>query len=324
MIRMRVSQKSWPLKQPLKFAFAELTAIDVLTVELNSGAARGRGEGIGVFFYGDNPEKGSLELAAFEHGFASQVEIEAALVGLKSYAARNALDCALWDLRCKQTSTTICEMIGAPVGTIQTFETVSLDAPSAMAAAAVKVAGPRLKLKVDAPRIVDQVRAVRQVRGDAILMADANQDLSLKRLREVAPALAELNLVMLEQPLAAGEDAGLAGFKSPIPLCADESCFTVSALEGLVGLYDAVNIKLDKTGGLTGALTLLAEARRLGFDVLVGCMAGTSLSMAPALALAAMCDFADLDGPLLLADDYDNAARYVDGTVYPPPAEFWG
>ncbi|KCZ86183.1 mandelate racemase/muconate lactonizing enzyme family protein [Hyphomonas adhaerens MHS-3] len=321
---MRVSQKSWPLKQPLKFAFAELHSIDVLTVELDSGAARGRGEGIGVFFHGDNPEKGAIELAAFEKGFGSQVAVEAALGGLKSYAARNALDCALWDLRCKEASTSIHEMIGAPAGTIQTFQTISLDAPGAMAAAAEKVTGPRLKLKVDAPRIVDQVRAVRQVRGDAILMADANQDLSFERLREVAPALAKLNLIMLEQPLTAGEDADLAGFQSPIPLCADESCFTVSALEGLAGLYDAVNIKLDKTGGLTGALALLAEARRLGFDVLVGCMAGTSLSMAPALALATMCDFADLDGPLLLADDYDNAARYVDGTVYPPPKEFWG
>jgi L-Ala-D/L-Glu epimerase len=324
MIRMQVSQKSWPLKKPLKFAFAELTQIDVVTVELTSGSWRGRGEGIGVFFRDETPLKGARELATLGDGFASRDAAEAACRRLKSYAARNALDCALWDLRCKETSTPISELIGSAGGTVSTFETISLDSPEMMAAAARTVAGTRLKLKVDAARIVEQVRAVRDVRRDAILMADANQDLDLKRLREVAPALAELGLIMLEQPLPAGEDLCLADFQSPIPLCADESCFTAADVEGLVGLYESVNIKLDKTGGLTGALALLAEARRLGLGTLVGCMAGTSLSMAPALALAIQCDFADLDGPLLLADDYDNGARYQNGTVQPPPTAFWG
>jgi L-alanine-DL-glutamate epimerase-like enolase superfamily enzyme len=321
---MQVSQTSWPLKKPLRFAFAGLTGIDVVTVELTLGSWRGRGEGIGVFFRDDTPLKGARELAALGDGFTSIDAAEAACGHLTSYAARNALDCALWDLRCKEASTPICELIGSHGGPVSTFETISLDAPEVMAAAARMVAGNHLKLKVDAPGIVEQVRAVRNVRGDAILMADANQDLDLKRLREVAPVLAELGLVMLEQPLPAGEDGCLADYQSPIPLCADESCFTAEHVERLVGLYDSVNIKLDKAGGLTGALALLAEARRLGFGILVGCMAGTSLSMAPALALAAQCDFADLDGPLLLADDYENGARYLNGAVQPPPTEFWG
>ena len=324
MIRMTFAQSSWPLKQPLKFAFAELTAIDVLTVELSSGDLRGRGEGIGVFFRGDTPETGAKVLATLGEGFVDLKTAKAVCSRLASYAARNALDCALWDLQCKLGVNPIRRLIGSREGPVDTFETISLGAPEAMAAAARKVAGNRLKLKVNGPGIVDQVRAVRGARGDAILMADANQDLSFERLQEVVPALAEMGLVLLEQPLPAGQDACLSGFQSPVPLCADESCFSAADVAALAGRYDAVNIKLDKAGGLTGGLAVLAEARRHGLRTLVGCMAGTSLSMAPALALAAMCDFADLDGPLLLADDYDNAAQYENGAVRAPPAQFWG
>ena len=324
MIRMTCAQSSWALKQPLKFAFAELTAIDVLTVELTSGDLSGRGEGIGVFFRGDTPEAGAEALAALGDGFVD-VESARAICGrLDSYAARNALDCALWDLQCKLGMTPIRRLIGSPDGPVDTFETISLGPPDAMAVAAREVAGNRLKLKVNGPGIIEQVRAVRGARGDAILMADANQDLSFERLQEVVPSLAEMGLVLLEQPLPAGQDSCLSDFRSPVPLCADESCFSAEDVAGLSGRYDAVNIKLDKAGGLTGGLAVLAEARRHGLGTLVGCMAGTSLSMAPALALAAMCDFADLDGPLLLADDYNNAARYLNGVVYAPPAEFWG
>ena len=324
MIGLQFVQKSWPLRKPLKFAFAELTAIDVLTVELTTGSIRGRGEGIGVFFRGDTPETGAEALAGLGRSFASMSAAEDACESLTSYAARNALDCALWDLRCKTGGSPIRKLIGSPEGPVETFETISLGTPATMAAAAREVAGNRLKLKVDGAGIVEQVRAVRDVRHDAVLMADANQDLNFDQLQAVAPALADLGLVLLEQPLPAGQDACLSDFRSPVPLCADESCFTAEDVEGLAGQYDAVNIKLDKAGGLTGALAVLAEARRLGLGTLVGCMAGTSLSMAPALALAAMCDFADLDGPLLLADDYENAARYVDGVVHAPSSRFWG
>ncbi|MEM5516366.1 dipeptide epimerase [Henriciella sp. AS95] len=323
-IKISVTEASWPLRTPLRFAFAELNAIDVLTVELRHEDHRGRGEGIGVFFRGDSPEKGIQELRTYKGGFTTMDEAVEACAGLRSFAARNALDCAIWDLRCKRDGIRIHEKIGAPGGPVDTFQTISLDSPEVMAEAAASIAGPRLKLKVDAARIVEQVQAVRAIRPEAILLADANQDLDLARLVEVAPLLAEAGLVLLEQPLPAGGDSALAEYRSPVPLCADESCFTAEDVPALVGLYDAVNIKLDKAGGLTGGLALLRTARKHGLKVLVGCMAGTSLSMAPALTLASLCDFADLDGPLLLSKDLPNGVEYKSGVAMPAPERFWG
>ena len=323
-VGLKIACGSWPLKKPLRFAFAELASIDVLTVELDDGSHQGRGEGIGVFFRDDTPEAGARELAAFADGFVSREVAYDALKHLASYAARNALDCALWDLRCKQEGKSVWSMIGANKAPVATFETISLDSPSVMASAALAVAGDRLKLKVDAARIVDQVQAVREARPDAILLADANQDMTIAQLEASGPALARAGLALLEQPLPAGKDSALRDYTSPVPLCADESCFTANDVGAVAGLYDAVNIKLDKAGGLTGGLALLREARRLKLKTLVGCMAGTSLSMAPALALASLCDFADLDGPLLLADDYGGGAQYRNGVAHPPSSAFWG
>lgn len=323
-IGLKTACGSWPLKKALRFAFAELSSIDVLTVDLDDGRYKGRGEGIGVFFRGDSPAVGADELAAYSGGFVSIEAAYDALRQLTSYAARNALDCALWDLRCKRKGESVWTLIGATEAPIATFETISLDSPSVMASAALAVAGDRLKLKVDAARIVDQVRAVREARPGAMLLADANQDMTIAQLEAAAPQLADAGLALLEQPLPAGKDSALRDYVSPVPLCADESCFTANDISAVAGLYDAVNIKLDKAGGLTGGLALLREARRLELKTLVGCMAGTSLSMAPAIALASLCDFADLDGPLLLAEDYDGGAHYRHGAAHPPSSAFWG
>ncbi len=324
-IELRYAREVWPLAEPLRISFASIEAVDVLVATLHDGAHTGRGEGIGVFYRGDNAELGAAELDRAGAQFAAGVAYDKVFASLSSYAARNALDCAAWDLRCKQTGRTIWELTEIAPGPIETFSTISLDAPENMAASAKARPGVRLKLKIDASDPVGQVEAVRRVRPEAILIADANQAFSFEQLQEVAPALARLDLRLLEQPLPAGADEALEGYKSAVPLGADESCFDVSELDVAAQRYDVINVKLDKTGGLTDALWLERESRRRGLKTMVGCMAGTSLSMAPGFVVArAGVSFVDLDGPVLLREDRAGGATYAGEIVTPPTASFWG
>jgi L-alanine-DL-glutamate epimerase-like enolase superfamily enzyme len=242
-------------------------------------------------------------------------------------AARNAVDCALWDLRAKTELTPIWRLVGldAP-GPVRTAYTLSLDAPAAMAKAAAENAfRPLLKLKLaGGPEDLERVRAVRAGAPQAKLIVDANEGWSPEDFAALAPPFAELGVALIEQPLPAGKDDALAQLPRPLPVCADESCHVAADLDGLAGKYDAVNVKLDKAGGLTEATALVKAAKQRGMRVMIGCMVGTSLAMAPALILAAEADFVDLDGPLLLARDRQPGLRYEGSTVFPPKPNLWG
>ncbi|UPT62785.1 MAG: dipeptide epimerase [Hyphomonadaceae bacterium JAD_PAG50586_4] len=324
-VELRITHETWPLAEPLRIAFATIEAVDVVVAELYDGQHLGRGEGIGVFYRDDNAQRGVVELQGAAAALAAGQAYDAVFAQLKSYAARTAVDCAAWDLKCKQTKSSIWELTGVSPGRIETFSTISLDLPQNMAASARMRPGLRLKLKIDATNPVGQVEAVRRARPDAILIADANQAFSFAQLQDVAPALAQLGLALLEQPLASGADEALEGYRCAVPLAADESCFEISDLDLAARRYDVINVKLDKTGGLTEALRLERESRRRGLKTMVGCMAGTSLSMAPGFVVArAGVSFVDLDGPVLLAQDRSGGATYAGEVVTPPARSFWG
>jgi L-alanine-DL-glutamate epimerase-like enolase superfamily enzyme len=241
-------------------------------------------------------------------------------------AARNALDCALWDLEAKRTGKSAVVLAGlAPLAPVVTAYTISLGNAAAMAkAAAAAAAMPLLKIKLGGEGDAQRMRAVRAARPDARLIADANEAWTAAMLPELLAVAAETRFEVVEQPLPAGQDAALAHIARTVPICADESFRTADDLTRVAAHYDAVNIKLDKTGGLTAALELAGHARTLGLAVMVGCMVATSLSMAPALLLAQDADWVDLDGPLLLARDRSPSLRYEGAVVYPPEAALWG
>ncbi|HEX2151801.1 MAG TPA: N-acetyl-D-Glu racemase DgcA, partial [Stellaceae bacterium] len=241
-------------------------------------------------------------------------------------AARNALDCAFWDLDAKRDGVRAADLAGiTAMRPVVTAYTLSLDTPERMGeAAASQRHRPLLKLKLSGDGDIERVQAVREAAPAARLIVDPNEGWRERHLAEVMPALAEFGVVLIEQPLPAGADDALASVPHPIPVCADEACHTTEDLDHLAGKYDAVNIKLDKTGGLTEALALAAAARERGFTIMVGCMIGTSLAMAPAMLIATQAEIVDLDAPLLLAADRVPGLRYDGSTVYPPEPVLWG
>jgi L-alanine-DL-glutamate epimerase-like enolase superfamily enzyme len=238
------------------------------------------------------------------------------------------VDAALWDLEAKLRGQRVWDIAGVPApGPVVTAFTVVLDTPGAMAEAAAAAQDlPLLKAKLgsDGPGDLERIRAVRAAAPRARLIVDANEGWTVDELRQLAPPLADLGVEMVEQPIPAGMDEELRGLNLPLPLCADESCIDAATIAGLRGKYDAVNVKLDKAGGLTEALEMAREARRHGLDLMVGCMLGTSLAMAPALLLAGEARWTDLDGPLLLARDREHALRYENGRIDPPEPGLWG
>jgi L-alanine-DL-glutamate epimerase-like enolase superfamily enzyme len=241
-------------------------------------------------------------------------------------AARNALDAAFWDLDAKRDNRRAADLAGlGPLHPVVTAYTLSLDTPEWMGeAAAQNRARPLLKLKVTGDGDIERVQAVRRNAPQARLIVDANEGWTARHFAELSPALAELGVELIEQPLPAGDDDALAELPHPIPVCADEACHTSADLDRLVGKYDAVNIKLDKTGGLTEALVLAEAAAARGFKIMVGCMIGSSLAMAPAVLVAQQASVVDLDAPLLLASDRVPGLRYDGSTLYPPEPDLWG
>ena len=240
-------------------------------------------------------------------------------------AARNAIDCALWDLEARLAGRAVAEALGQPpLRPLVSALTVSLDTPQAMGAAAARMTGATLiKVKVDQNDPAACLAAVRAAAPDADLIVDPNESWTLDILADLQPTLAQLKVALIEQPLPAGEDSGLAGFTSCAPICADESCHVAADLPGLKDRYQVVNIKLDKSGGLTEALDLLQQARAMDFGVMVGCMVSSSMSIAPAFHVARHADFVDLDGPTWLANDYDGGAVQR-GAELTPPQGVWG
>ena len=327
MIVLSTSLHSWELREPFATARDCLTQLPVLLLELTGkGGARGRAEAAGVDYDGETPAGMAAQLASARAHLHDDITGEELLALLPAGGARNALDCALWDLRAKESGVPAAASAGIemlrPVTTAFTIGLGS-DADTHRRARAA-AAFPILKLKLDAQRHLDIVRMVRAELPAARLLVDANQSWSRALLEELLPQLHALGVELIEQPVARGADDSLEGLASAIPLAADESCTDRSSLGALDGRYQYVNIKLDKCGGLTEALALAAEATRRGLGLMVGNMCGSSLAMAPAFLIAQRCRYVDLDGPLLQRLDYSPAIRCEHGLMYPPCRALWG
>jgi L-alanine-DL-glutamate epimerase-like enolase superfamily enzyme len=324
--RLAVRRDNWPLAKPFTISRGSKTVAEVVVAEIAGAALRGRGEGVPYARYGETIDGVVAALEAMSEAVAGGIDRATLLGAMPPGAARNALDVALWDLEAKTSGTSVWALAGiAEPKPVVTAYTLSVDTPERMGAAAQEEAHrPLLKLKLTGAGDLERVRAVRAGAPRARLIVDANEAWTIDQLRDYGTALAELGVALIEQPLPAGQDAALADMPHPVPLCADESCHTSADLPDLVGRYDYVNIKLDKSGGLTEGLRLLAAAREHGFGIMVGCMVGSSLAMAPAMLLAQNAEFVDLDAPLLLARDRQPGLRYEGSVVYPPKPNLWG
>jgi L-alanine-DL-glutamate epimerase-like enolase superfamily enzyme len=323
---MSVHIEEWPLTTPFRITGFEWIHTRSIVVQLCLDGFLGRGEAQGVFYLDETAdrifEQAESVIGAIESGI-SRDELQNLL---PPGGARNAIDCALWDLECKKAGKTIWELTGINPKPVTTVFTIGLEPePEQMAAkAAAARNSPVLKIKLSDDRPYERLAAIRAARPDATLVVDANQGWDFEQLKEVLPKCVGLDLAMIEQPLPRGADEALEGFDSPITLAADESCLHSGELEQALRRYDMVNIKLDKTGGLTEALKVARLARKQGCQLMVGNMVGTSLSMAPSFVVAQLCDFVDIDGPLLLKHDYPNGLRYNDGVVDVFDASLWG
>jgi L-alanine-DL-glutamate epimerase-like enolase superfamily enzyme len=328
-MELSIRIERWPLTGAFTISRGSKTEAVVVVVELSDGNHRGRGECVPYARYGETPDAVVAAIEAMRPALRRGIDRTALQDAMSAGAARNAIDCAHWDLNAKQAGRPVYEMAGLPAPKpLVTAYTISLGAPAAMAEAAERAAArPLLKVKLgggggddDGKRIV----AVRRAAPNARLIADANEGWDEKDLAKNLAACAEAGVTLIEQPLPEGRDAALARIKRPIPVCADESLHDRAGLGALAGKYDVINIKLDKAGGLTEALALAAEAERRGFGIMVGCMVATSLAMAPAMLLAQRASVVDLDGPLLLAKDRPDALRYAGSLAYPPEPALWG
>ncbi len=316
----------WELTEPFRISGHEWLTSPSLVVQLTKDGFVGRGEAQGVFYLDETAE------SIFEqaHGVAGEIRKGISRQQLQDLlppgGARNAIDCAMWDLECKCAGKTIWQLTGIDPKPVTTVFTIGLeDSPEAMAAKAAAAAdAPILKIKLSDHLPYEKLAAIRAARPDAELVVDANQGWSFELMKEVLPKCVDLNLAMLEQPLARGHDEMLEGFESPITLAADESCLHTGELETAARRYSMINIKLDKTGGLTEGLRLAKAAKKLGCKLMVGNMVGTSLSMAPSFVVAQLCDFVDIDGPLLLKYDQPLGLSYNKGVVKGFDSALWG
>jgi L-alanine-DL-glutamate epimerase-like enolase superfamily enzyme len=324
-MQLEVRAESWAYATPFRITNFVFTAAEVLIVKLRDGPHAGRGEASGVYYHGETPASMAAQIEAVRGAIEAGADREALRTLLPPGGARNGLDAALWDLEAKRRGEPAWRIAGeASPRALRTTFTVSAGPPEAVAEAARGFADARaIKLKLTEDDPAGCVRAVRAARPDVWLGVDANQGLNRRTLEALLPALVEARVALIEQPVPVGQDASLDGLQSPIDLAADESVLTLADLPGLVGRYDMVNIKLDKCGGLTEGLAMAREARRLGLKVMVGCMSGTSLAIAPAFVLGQLCDLVDLDSPVFLAEDRMPAAAYADGDIWCPDA-LWG
>ena len=315
--------ETWPIAGAFVIARGAKREATVVVARVSDGAVVGRGECVPYARYGETVDGVRDAILAMRDALADRASL---LRQMPAGAARNALDCALWDLDAKRSGAPAARLAGlAPLGPATTAYTISLDAAEAMAAKAAAAARtmPLLKLKLGGAGDAARLRQIRAACPGARLIADANEAWTPELLPSLMAVAAETGVELIEQPLPAGADAALAGPR-PVPVCADESLHDRAGLAALAGRYDAVNIKLDKAGGLTEALALAADARARGFKIMVGCMVSTSLAMAPAMLLAQGADWVDLDGPLLLAQDREPALRYEGALVHPPEPALWG
>jgi len=323
---LTVRAERWPIAGAFTISRGAKTEAEVVVAEVSDGIHTGCGECVPYARYGETVVGVTVALDAMRASLAAGLTRQALQDAMGAGAARNALDCALWDLEAKATGRPAHAIAGVPeLRPLVTAYTISLGTPEMMAEAARKASSRKLlKVKLGGEGDSERLRAVRTAAPNSELIVDANEAWRPENLSQNLAACAECGVTLVEQPLPASDDAALAHIARPIPVCADESVHDRASLASLAGKYDAVNIKLDKTGGLTEALAMAAEAEGLGFSIMVGCMVATSLSMAPAMLLAQRARVVDLDGPLLLARDREHGLRYEGSEVYPPASALWG
>jgi L-alanine-DL-glutamate epimerase-like enolase superfamily enzyme len=324
-LKIEAKEEFWPLQHPFRISRGSRTEAHVIVVSVTEGEYNGRGEGVPIARYSQSAATVLEQIESIRT--VSDLNRDNLQQLLPPGAARNALDCALWDLEAKRSGKRVWELACIPtVDQVETAFTISLDTPERMAnAATAAVTLPILKLKLggdDADRA--RVEAVHAAAPKARLLIDANESWSPEHYRKTVPALTESGIDLIEQPFSVGDDEVLGTLDHPIPVCADESCHTTADLPRLKGRYEVINVKLDKSGGLTEGLQLYQRARDNNFKILIGCMVCTSLSIAPARLLASNADWIDLDGPLLLARDRDHGLLYQNGKIGMPAPDMWG
>lgn len=326
---LHIVAENIPLREPFRISRMEFHHSQVVVAEIRVDGHVGRGE---CEPHESDPVECDRAISKLE-SLADRVArgLDRAQLAdlLPAGPVRNALDCALWDIEAKRSGIGVAALAGRPASVaLPTVFTLGIDTPDAMAAKAHHLDGwDRFKIKLggeDPMLDLDRVAAVRRARGDVELIVDANGGWTMDALKSLAPLLADQGVALIEQPLAPGYDAALSDYSSPVPLCADETCLDRQSLPMVIGRYSYINIKLDKTGGLTEALALVDAAEAAGLGIMVGCMTGTSLAMAPAHLVAQRARFIDLDGPLLIAKDRTPGMRYDRGLVHPPEPALWG
>lgn len=325
-LKLSVHGETWPATAPFRITGTTFVAFESIVVELSDGRHVGRGEALGVYYLKETRasmlDQAEALRARIERGI-DRAELQTLV---PAGGVRNAIDCALWDLEAKSTGQTIWALTGVAPKELHTVFTIGVeDTPELMAAKAVDAREHRLlKIKLNGDRPVERLQAIRAARPDARLVVDANQGWDIGQLHEVMKVAPALQVEMIEQPLPRGADEALEGLRSPVPLCADESCLHLGELDIAARRYQMINIKLDKTGGLTHALQLAAEARRRGLKLMVGTMGGGSLAMAPAFVVGCLADLVDIDGPLLQKSDRRDGIRYREGVASVFGSGLWG
>lgn len=325
-MEMLVEKKNFPLHSPFVITGYTFTELEAVWVTLTEGERRGRGEACGIYYLGDTQDSMMAQLesvrGAVEAG-ATRADIQELL---PPGGARNALDCAYWDLECKVSGHSIWQLLDITPHELTTVATIGIGAPEEMAARALELSSfAHLKVKLDDHLPIERLSAIREARPDAQLVIDVNQGWSRDSLDRYLPELHQLGVAMVEQPLPRGDDASLSGIQSPIPIGADESLMNLAEYDEVAPFYDVINIKLDKCGGLTEALEIVKRAEADGKKIMVGNMTGTSLSMAPSYVIGQFCEFVDIDGPVLLEKDLDYGLDYREGgRVSLPSSTLWG
>jgi L-alanine-DL-glutamate epimerase-like enolase superfamily enzyme len=325
-VKIGVHIEHWPTIRPFRIAGKTWDSFESVVVELERNGAVGRGEALGVYYLGETPERLLAQIRQGSECLKDDIDRPMLQQLLPPGGARNAIDCALWDLEAKSEERSIWDISGVQPRALETVFTIGIEQTSeAMAAkAAAATAYKLLKVKLDEIQPAERLKAIRHARPDARIVVDANQGWTFDQLLEIAPICANLGVQMIEQPLRRGGDADLQHYESPVPLCADESCLHQGELERAALRYDWINIKLDKTGGLTHGLGLAQAARKLGLQIMVGSMGGSSLAMAPSFVVGCLADLVDIDGPLLQQSDRIPGLVYKGGWVSVFDRNVWG
>jgi L-alanine-DL-glutamate epimerase-like enolase superfamily enzyme len=325
-VKINLDIVSFPLKVPFAITGHPWTRTDTLGATIEDRGFTGRGEAVGSYYLNETAQSMAGDLEEWLARLPNPLTPEHLREAMPVCGARNALDCALWDLRCKSAGRSIFELLGMEPRPLRTVFTIGLDEPAIMAERAAAASTlPDLKIKLDGDRPVERLEAIRAQRPDARLVVDVNQGWSFAELKEYLPACERLGVAMIEQPLPRGADQELRGFAPAVPLGADETCLSLEEFPGIADRYRVLNIKLDKCGGLTEGLALARAAQEAGMDLMVGNMTGSSLSMAPSFVIGLQCRFVDIDGPLLQTRDIEHGLDFgADGLVQPPASALWG